>query len=62
VGRYHEQLGHEVMHLSAEADGVTPEQKRRSLELFGSDVAPVLREKIPSRPLIAETNRREVPL
>jgi alkanesulfonate monooxygenase SsuD/methylene tetrahydromethanopterin reductase-like flavin-dependent oxidoreductase (luciferase family) len=62
VGRYHEQLGHEVMHLSADADGVTPEQKQRSLELFGSDVAPVLREKIPSRPLIAETNRREVPL
>jgi alkanesulfonate monooxygenase SsuD/methylene tetrahydromethanopterin reductase-like flavin-dependent oxidoreductase (luciferase family) len=60
VGRYHEQLGHEVMHLSAEADGVTPEQKRRSLELFGSDVAPVLRERIPSRPLIAETNRKEV--
>jgi alkanesulfonate monooxygenase SsuD/methylene tetrahydromethanopterin reductase-like flavin-dependent oxidoreductase (luciferase family) len=62
VGRYHDQLGHEVMHLSAEADGVTPEQKRRSLELFGSDVAPVLRQRIPSRPLIAETYRREVPL
>lgn len=51
VGRYHEQLGHEVMHLSA--DGVTAVQKRRSLELFASDVAPVLRETIPSRPLAA---------
>jgi alkanesulfonate monooxygenase SsuD/methylene tetrahydromethanopterin reductase-like flavin-dependent oxidoreductase (luciferase family) len=62
VGRYHEQLGHEVMHLSAEADGVTVEQKRRSLELFGSDVAPVLRERIPSRPLVAQSNRKEVAL
>ena len=51
VGRYHEQLGHEVIHLSAEADGVTVGQKRRSLELFQSDVAPALRDRIPSRPL-----------
>jgi alkanesulfonate monooxygenase SsuD/methylene tetrahydromethanopterin reductase-like flavin-dependent oxidoreductase (luciferase family) len=62
VGRYHEQLGHEVMHLSAEADGVTPAQKRRSLELFQADVAPVLRERIPSRPLSAQTGRKEVVL
>ncbi|MEM6110004.1 LLM class flavin-dependent oxidoreductase [Mycobacterium sp. 050272] len=55
VGRYHEQLGHEVMHLSADTDGVTPAQQRRSLELFVSDVAPVLRERIPSRPLAAQT-------
>ena len=54
VGRYHEQLGHEVMHLSADAGGVTPSQQRRSLELFQSDVAPVLRERIPSRPLVAQ--------
>jgi alkanesulfonate monooxygenase SsuD/methylene tetrahydromethanopterin reductase-like flavin-dependent oxidoreductase (luciferase family) len=60
VGRYHERLGHEVMHLSADADGVTLEQKRRSLELFGSDVAPVLREKIPSRPLTAEAHRKDL--
>ncbi len=45
------------MHLSEEADAVTAQQKRRSLELFGSEVAPVLREKIPSRPLVAELNR-----
>jgi alkanesulfonate monooxygenase SsuD/methylene tetrahydromethanopterin reductase-like flavin-dependent oxidoreductase (luciferase family) len=54
VGRYHEQLGHEVIHLSADADGVTPAQQRRSFELFQSDVAPVLRERIPSRPLISQ--------
>lgn len=53
VGRYHEQFGHEVIHLSADADGVTPCQQRRSLELFQSDVAPVLRERIRSRPLSA---------
>lgn len=51
VGRYHEQFGHEVIHLSADADGVTPRQWCRSLELFQSAVAPVLRERLPSRPL-----------
>ncbi len=54
VGRYHEQLGHEVIHLSADADGLTPSQQRSSLELFQSDVAPILRERIPSRPLSAQ--------
>jgi alkanesulfonate monooxygenase SsuD/methylene tetrahydromethanopterin reductase-like flavin-dependent oxidoreductase (luciferase family) len=62
VGRYHEQFGHEVIHLSADADGVTTDQKRRSLELFQSDVAPVLRERIPSRPLVSQSNLKEVAL
>jgi alkanesulfonate monooxygenase SsuD/methylene tetrahydromethanopterin reductase-like flavin-dependent oxidoreductase (luciferase family) len=62
VGRYHEQFGHEVIHLSADADGVTASQKRRSLELFQSDVAPVLRERIPSRPLVAQSNLNEATL
>ena len=51
VGRYHERLGHEVIHLSADNDGVTPSQKLRTLELFQSEVAPALRVQIPSRPL-----------
>lgn len=51
VGRYHEQLGHEVIHLSADTDGLTAAQKLRSLELFQSAVAPTLRSQIPSRPL-----------
>jgi alkanesulfonate monooxygenase SsuD/methylene tetrahydromethanopterin reductase-like flavin-dependent oxidoreductase (luciferase family) len=62
VGRYHEKFGHEVIHLSADADGVTAGQKRRSLELFQSDVAPVLRERIPSRPLVSQSNLKEVTL
>ena len=61
VGRYHEQLGHEVMHLSADADGVTAGQQRRSFELFQSEVAPVLRERIPSRPLISQLISEEEP-
>jgi alkanesulfonate monooxygenase SsuD/methylene tetrahydromethanopterin reductase-like flavin-dependent oxidoreductase (luciferase family) len=60
VGRYHEQLGHEVMHISADAGGVTASQHRRSLELFQSEVAPVLRERIPSRPLVAQLSPKEV--
>jgi alkanesulfonate monooxygenase SsuD/methylene tetrahydromethanopterin reductase-like flavin-dependent oxidoreductase (luciferase family) len=60
VGRYHEQLGQEVTHLSADAAGVTADQQRRSLELFQSDVAPVLRDRIPSRPLVAQLSPKEV--
>jgi alkanesulfonate monooxygenase SsuD/methylene tetrahydromethanopterin reductase-like flavin-dependent oxidoreductase (luciferase family) len=62
AGRYHEQLGHEVIHLSADADGVTVGQKRRSLELFQSDVAPALRDRIPSRPLISQLTPKKVAL
>jgi alkanesulfonate monooxygenase SsuD/methylene tetrahydromethanopterin reductase-like flavin-dependent oxidoreductase (luciferase family) len=59
VGRYHEQLGHEVIHLSADFDGVTAARQRRSLELFQSDVAPVLREQIPSRSFVSQSTPKE---
>jgi hypothetical protein len=49
-----------VMHLSADAAGVTADQQRRSLELFQSDVAPVLRDRIPSRPLVAQLSPKGV--
>lgn len=47
---YHEQLGHEVLHVNADGDGLTPQQHRATLELFQSAIAPVLRREIPSRP------------
>jgi hypothetical protein len=47
---YHDQLGHEVLHLHADADGLTQAQHGESLERFMSDIAPVLRREIPSRP------------
>jgi len=50
VHRYHDQLGHSVMHLHAEAGGLTPAQHRDSLELFQSEIAPVLRRDIPDPP------------
>ncbi|MEV4136597.1 LLM class flavin-dependent oxidoreductase [Dactylosporangium sp. NPDC049742] len=50
VHRYHVHLGHEVMHVQADADGLTDKQHRGSLELFQAEVAPVLRREIPSRP------------
>ncbi|MFG1995084.1 LLM class flavin-dependent oxidoreductase [Actinoplanes sp. NPDC048988] len=50
VSRYHAQFGHEVMHLHADGDGLTGKQHRATLELFQSEVAPVLRKEIPSRP------------
>ena len=53
VLRYHERFGHEVMHLHADASGLTSSQHRDSLELFQSEIAPVLRKEIPSRPISA---------
>ncbi|WLQ52843.1 LLM class flavin-dependent oxidoreductase [Streptomyces poriferorum] len=50
VHRYHEQFGHTVLHLHADAGGLTDAQHRDSLELFQSDVAPVLRRDIPDPP------------
>ncbi|TDU02658.1 alkanesulfonate monooxygenase SsuD/methylene tetrahydromethanopterin reductase-like flavin-dependent oxidoreductase (luciferase family) [Streptomyces sp. 846.5] len=50
VHRYHEQFGHSVLHLHAEAGGLTDAQHRDSLELFQSDIAPVLRQSIPDPP------------
>ncbi|MFJ1968074.1 LLM class flavin-dependent oxidoreductase [Streptomyces sp. NPDC087903] len=50
VHRYHEQFGHTVLHLHADAGGLTNTQHRDSLELFQSAVAPVLRREIPDPP------------
>jgi alkanesulfonate monooxygenase SsuD/methylene tetrahydromethanopterin reductase-like flavin-dependent oxidoreductase (luciferase family) len=50
VLRYHEALGHEAIHLHSDGDGQTPAAHRAALELFQTDVAPVLRAAIPSRP------------
>ncbi|MGW6911471.1 LLM class flavin-dependent oxidoreductase [Streptomyces sp. NPDC054940] len=50
VRRYHEQFGHTVLHLHADAGGLTDTQHRDSLELFQSEVAPVLRREIPDPP------------
>lgn len=50
VHRYHAQLGHEVLHLNADGYGLSKAQNRATLELFQSDIAPVLRRTIPSRP------------
>lgn len=50
VHRYHEQFGHSVLHLHADAGGLTDRQHRDSLELFQSEVTPVLRREIPDPP------------
>ncbi|MGW3287205.1 LLM class flavin-dependent oxidoreductase [Streptomyces sp. NPDC001002] len=50
VHRYHEQFGHTVVHLHADASGLSDAQHRDSLELFQSAVAPVLRTDIPDPP------------
>lgn len=50
VHRYHEQFGHRVLHLHADASGLTARQHRDSLELFQSDIAPILRADIPDPP------------
>jgi alkanesulfonate monooxygenase SsuD/methylene tetrahydromethanopterin reductase-like flavin-dependent oxidoreductase (luciferase family) len=50
VHRYHQQFGHSLLHLHADAGGLTDAQHRASLELFQSDIAPVLRREIPDPP------------
>jgi hypothetical protein len=50
VHRYHEQFGHTVLHLHADAGGLTDARHRASLELFQSDGAPVLRREFPDPP------------
>lgn len=50
VHRYHEQLGHSVLHLHADAGGLSQRQHVEALELFQSDIAPVLRREIPDPP------------
>jgi alkanesulfonate monooxygenase SsuD/methylene tetrahydromethanopterin reductase-like flavin-dependent oxidoreductase (luciferase family) len=50
VLRYHEQFGHSVMHLHADAGGLTDAQHRESLELFQAEIAPVLRREVPDPP------------
>jgi alkanesulfonate monooxygenase SsuD/methylene tetrahydromethanopterin reductase-like flavin-dependent oxidoreductase (luciferase family) len=47
VHRYHERFRHQVIHLQADGDGLTDKQHRATLELFQSDVAPVLSRDIP---------------
>ncbi|MFF1513173.1 LLM class flavin-dependent oxidoreductase [Streptomyces sp. NPDC058305] len=66
VHRYHEQFGHSVLHLHADAGGLTDRQHRTGLELFQSDVAPALRREIPDPPfawgpVLAPPTRRPVP-
>lgn len=43
IGRYHERFGHQVMHLHADADGLSDKQHRAALELFQSEIAPAVR-------------------
>ena len=50
VHKYHEQFGHSVLHLHADAGGLSRQQHVDSLELFFSDIAPVLRREIPDPP------------
>jgi alkanesulfonate monooxygenase SsuD/methylene tetrahydromethanopterin reductase-like flavin-dependent oxidoreductase (luciferase family) len=50
VHRYHDRLGHTVLHLHADAGGLTDAQHRESMELFQRDIAPVLRKDIPDPP------------
>ncbi|MFD0372945.1 LLM class flavin-dependent oxidoreductase [Streptomyces sp. NPDC127114] len=50
VHRYHERFGHSVLHLHADASGLATARHRASLELFQSEIAPVLRRAIPDPP------------
>ncbi|MGW5076248.1 LLM class flavin-dependent oxidoreductase [Rhodococcus sp. NPDC004095] len=53
VLRYHDRLGHEVTHVTADRGGLSIAEQRASLELFQAEVAPVLRQVIPHRDSVA---------
>jgi alkanesulfonate monooxygenase SsuD/methylene tetrahydromethanopterin reductase-like flavin-dependent oxidoreductase (luciferase family) len=50
VHRYHERLGHSVLHISSDAEGLTPTQHLDSLEHFATEIAPALRHALPDPP------------
>jgi hypothetical protein len=50
-------LGHEVIHLHLDGDGLSPRRQRELLETFQSEVAPALRAAVPSRPLAGAVPR-----
>ncbi|NHN57180.1 LLM class flavin-dependent oxidoreductase [Calidifontibacter sp. DB0510] len=50
VHRYHERLGHSVIHVPAEGRPTAPAEHRASLELFADEVAPILRRDLPDPP------------
>ncbi|MFC5747438.1 LLM class flavin-dependent oxidoreductase [Actinomadura rugatobispora] len=50
VHRYHEAFGHEVLHIHVDGDVLDRKEYFETLELFQSEIAPVLRRELPSRP------------
>jgi len=50
VGRYHERLGHTILHIQADGEGLAEDQRRDALELFQAEIAPTLRRDIPDPP------------
>ena len=50
IHRYHERFGHQVVHVHADAGGLTEQQHRASLELFATEVAAPLRTALPDPP------------
>ncbi|MER7556957.1 LLM class flavin-dependent oxidoreductase [Nocardioides sp. NPDC126508] len=50
IHRYHERFGHQVVHVHADASGLSEQQHRDSLELFATEVAAPLRTALPDPP------------
>lgn len=50
IHRYHERFGHQVVHVQADASGLSEQQHRASLELFATEVAAPLRTALPDPP------------
>ena len=51
VRRYHERFGHSVVHVHADSSGLSEAAHRASLELFASEVVPVLHSQFPDPPV-----------
>ncbi|ROO85866.1 alkanesulfonate monooxygenase SsuD/methylene tetrahydromethanopterin reductase-like flavin-dependent oxidoreductase (luciferase family) [Actinocorallia herbida] len=53
VHAQHALFGHEALHVHVDAEILGAAEHRATLELFFSEIAPVLRRELPSRPLAA---------
>lgn len=51
IQRYHDRFGHTVLHVGADAQGVSESDHRRSLEVFADQVVPSLRQDLPDPPV-----------
>ncbi|EIV96618.1 LLM class flavin-dependent oxidoreductase [Frankia sp. QA3] len=47
----HETFQHDLLHIHVDAEALTPEDYRATLEIFATDIAPAIRKELPNKPI-----------